>query len=76
MQIIPTKELRAKRDGDMISVELQKGVSLTLTLDQGIYLYQGVQRQVVAMLNDTAQREPKDAKLIAFPVHATRRAAV
>lgn len=76
MEIMPTKELRAKRNGDMISVELQKGVSLTLTLDQGIFLYQGVQRQVVAMLNDTAQREPEGAKLIAFPVHETRRASV
>ncbi|MEM1051148.1 MAG: hypothetical protein AAGI28_03550 [Pseudomonadota bacterium] len=75
MQIIPTKKLRAKRDGETISVELQKDVSLTLTLEEAIYLFQIVRNQAFKALEETTSREPEDAQVIAFPVHATRRAA-
>ena len=75
MQIVPTKDPSAKRDGDTITVELQKDVSLSLTLNQALRLYHTVKWQAVLMLDETAKHEPEDAQVITFPVHATRRAA-
>ena len=74
MQIIPTIKPVAKMQGEDIVIPVQEDVAIRLTLHEAMALAQSVMGQARDAIQASRYIEPTEAQIIAFPVHAARRA--
>ena len=74
MQIIPTIKPVAKMHGEDIVIPVQEDVTIRLSLNEAMSLAQSTMRQVREALETARFVKADEAQIIAFPVHAARRA--
>ena len=74
MQIIPTHAPNAKLHGENIIVRIQDDVDIRMTLHEAMAFAQGIMARAREAIEESRYIEPDEAQIIAFPVHAARRA--
>lgn len=74
MQLIPTQAPTAKREGQSVIIDLGDNLTIRLTPHEAMRLAEFTRREASDAIDLTRYIEPTGAQVVAFPVHATRRA--